>query len=227
VLTGGLDRGAHAAGRRDPGDPEARSGARGLDEDRKLQDLDLGHRPVRVAQPFAVGDDDIGTHAQPRGLEDDLHQVLVHHRRGGSHPGADVAHVREVEQALDRPVLTERPVQQGEDDVDLAEIAWRLPRLVHDEPALLTTGRDEHARRVRVDAGTMPTGQAELLGIIGGQHPVPVAGDADGDHVVAVPVQGVQDAGRGGTGDLVLGRAAPEDEGHAEPVRCLVRVHRR
>ena len=50
-----------------------------------------------------------------------LEDVLVHAERRGEHAGADVGHAGELEQALHRPVLAERPVEHGEDDVDVAE----------------------------------------------------------------------------------------------------------
>ena len=45
------------------------------------------------------------------------------------HARADVGHAGELEQPLHRAVLAERPVQHGEDDVDLAE--HRRRRLAH------------------------------------------------------------------------------------------------
>ncbi len=69
------------------------------------------------------------------------------------HARPDVAHVGELEQALDRAVLAERPVQQREDDVDLAEGARRLAGLVHDEGSVGGAGRHEDARGVGVDLG--------------------------------------------------------------------------
>ena len=47
--------------------------------------------------------------------------MLVHADRGREHARADVAHVGELEEALHRAVLAERAVQDGEDDIDLAE----------------------------------------------------------------------------------------------------------
>ena len=96
--------------------------------------------------PLPVGDDDVRADRQAVAGEDDLHVVLVHHHRGREHAGPDVADVRELEHALQRAVLAERPVQQREDDVDLAELARRLPGLEHRQRPLGGAQRDEHAR---------------------------------------------------------------------------------
>ena len=50
-----------------------------------------------------------------------LEEVLVHAERRAEHARADVGHACELEQALHRPVLAERPVQHREDDVDVGE----------------------------------------------------------------------------------------------------------
>jgi hypothetical protein len=53
--------------------------------------------------------------------QDGLTEVLVHADGGGGDARPDVGHARELEQALHRPVLAERPVQDRQHDVDLAE----------------------------------------------------------------------------------------------------------
>ena len=53
--------------------------------------------------------------------------------RGGEHAGADVPHAGHLEHALDGAVLAPRPVQQREDDVDLAEGPRRLAGLGDDQ----------------------------------------------------------------------------------------------
>ena len=54
-------------------------------------------------------------------------------RGGGEHAGADVPDAGQLEQALDGAVLAERPVQQREDHVDLAEGPRHLAGLQDDE----------------------------------------------------------------------------------------------
>ena len=52
---------------------------------------------------------------------DALEEVLVHAEGRGGDAGAHVGHARELEQALHRPVLPERTVQDRQHDLDLAE----------------------------------------------------------------------------------------------------------
>ena len=99
-----------------------------------------------------------------RALEDHLHEVLVHARRGGEHAGADVADVRELEQSLDRAVLAERPVQQREHDVDLAQAVRHLARLLDGEGALRAAERHHHAGVGGLDLRGVPGGQLEVRG---------------------------------------------------------------
>ena len=61
--------------------------------------------------------------------EHDLHQRLVHSQSRGGDAGADVRHVGELEQALNRAVLAVWPVQDGEDDVEMQTGDRRLGRL--------------------------------------------------------------------------------------------------
>ena len=55
---------------------------------------------------------------QAAGGEHHLHRRLVHADGRRQHAGADVRHVRELEQALDRAVFAVRAVQHGKDDVE-------------------------------------------------------------------------------------------------------------
>ena len=147
--------------------------------------------------------------------------MLVHHRRGCRDARPDVAHVGEVEQPLDRAVLAERAVQQGEDDVDLAEGARRLAGLVDDEGAVGRARRHDDARRGGVDLRDVAGGQPKRGRVVGREHPVAVPGDADGHDVVLGPVERLEHAGGRGARHRVLGGAAPEDEGDAGPAGRL------
>ena len=75
----------------------------------------------------ASRDHDVRPDRQAGAGQQDLHELLVHRRRRGEDAGPDVGHVGQLEQALQRAVLAERPVQQREDHVDLAERARHLP----------------------------------------------------------------------------------------------------
>ena len=71
----------------------------------------------RVAEPDRVVARD-GDAAVPQDL---LEEVLVHREGGGGDSRPDVGDVGQLEQALHRPILAEGPVQDGQNDVDLAE----------------------------------------------------------------------------------------------------------
>ena len=93
-------------------DSDRRAEPRGLHEHRVAERVG---ELVAEAQRDVAGDRDAAvTHHL-------LEEVLVHAERRGSDAGADVGHVREVEQALHCSVLAERPVEERQDDVDLAE----------------------------------------------------------------------------------------------------------
>ena len=112
--------------------------------------------------------------------EDQLHVVLVHHHRGGEHARPDVADVRQLEHALQGAVLAERPVQQREHDVDLAELARRLARLEDRQRPVGGAERHEHAGAVAVDLGHVARAQLQRRRLVGDEHPAAVLGDADG-----------------------------------------------
>ena len=57
----------------------------------------------------------------PLSRSTDLNRSLSMHRRRRRHAGADVGHVRELEQPLHRPVLAERPMEHREDHVHAGE----------------------------------------------------------------------------------------------------------
>ena len=101
-----------------PGDAQARAAARRLDEDRVVQRRHGFQAGGLVPSPLGRGDRDERPDRQSGRGQHQLHVVLVHPDRAGQHPGADVAGAHHLEQALDRAVLTERPVQQRDRDVD-------------------------------------------------------------------------------------------------------------
>jgi hypothetical protein len=154
--------------------------------------------------------------------EDDLHVVLVHAGGGGEDARADVAHVGEVEEALERPVLTERTVQQREDDVDGAELPRRLTCLEHGERGLPRRQRQDDVRVARLDLGRAARRQLEAGRVVGGEHPLAVASDADGHDLVLAAVDGSQHPRCGGAGDGMLGGTSSEDDGDARAAARLV-----
>ena len=77
-----------------------------------------------------------------------------------STPAPDVAHVGQLEQALQRAVLAERAVQQREDDVDLAEHARQLPGLEHLDVAVVDRLREQHVRGGVLHLRQVPVGRS-------------------------------------------------------------------
>ena len=100
-------------------DPDGGAEAGRLDEHR------IAERIVdRIAEPDRV----MARHRDAAVAHDLLEQVLVHRERGRRDAGADVGDVGELQQPLHRPVLAERAVQDGKDDVHLAERRRRRAR---------------------------------------------------------------------------------------------------
>ena len=169
------------------GDADARAAAGGLHEQREAERRRRGRGTPSGSRSHsrAVTVTD-GITGSPAACEHDLHVGLVHADRGGEHAGADVADAGHLEHPLDGAVLAPRPVQQREDDVDLAERA---------AAAATARGRPGRSRRrladqgdrgaVAVDAGQLVGAlDPQPLGVAGLQHPAAVGGDADRHHVV-------------------------------------------
>ena len=74
-----------------------------------------------MLEGVTVPERDALRHGDPAVAEHRLEEVLVHAERGGGDTRADVRETGELEKALYRPVLAERPVQDGEHDVDFGE----------------------------------------------------------------------------------------------------------
>ena len=142
--------------------------------------------------------------------------VLVHRCRRREHAGADVRNSGELEQALQRPVLAVGTVQQRKHDVDGTEVVRHLA-LVEDDEALRgrVAGQDECGAS-RVDGRQLPSGQGQRGGVVGGQNPPALGGDADGHHVETVAVDRGQHAAGRDARDRVLGAAAAEHDGHPQ-----------
>ena len=92
--------------------------------------LDRRERLRAAAFPVDAADDRIRADRQAVRGEHDLHDPLVHADRGREHAGADVRHVGELEQPLDRAVLAVGSVQDREDHVEVEAGHDRLSRAV-------------------------------------------------------------------------------------------------
>ena len=215
VLRGGRDGGRQVGQVGHPGDAQAGPGARGLDEQRQPELGDARRDAVGVAVQLAREHHAERADGQAVAREHQLHHVLVHADRGREHPGADVPHVGQLEQALQRAVLAERAVQQREDDVDLAEHPRQLPGLEHLDVAVVDRLRQQHVRGGVLDLRQAPVGDRPALGVVVGEHPAAGGRDAHGEDVVAVAVDGAQHAAGGRAADRVLAGAAAEQDHHA------------
>ena len=95
-----------------------------LDEHGQPELADLGERGVAVGQ---VALRRAARGSRPAGRPRVRHQLLegdlVHAQRRGEHARPDVGNVEALEQALDGPVLAERPVQDREHDVGARDAA--------------------------------------------------------------------------------------------------------
>ena len=153
----------------DPGDPDARAEARGLDPERRAE-AGAALAPALLADR---GELDLGNAAVG---EEPLQRQLVHADRRGEDVGADVGQVEPLEQPLGAAVLAERAVQGGEGDVGAEQAVARaqLDRPAVAEPAALAG--DGHPQRL----------MARLLeaagdGLPGAQRDIVLGGTAAGD----------------------------------------------
>ncbi len=179
----------------------------------------------RVLLPLARPDDLVRADGEAEGDEDPLHVLLVLADGGGEDARADVRDAGELQEALEGAVLAVRAVEHREDHVDLTEGARHGAGLGQDDLAVgRVDGEDDAAllglgevRDVRQGA----VGDGHALRGVGGERPAPVRRDADGQHVVLVPVDGAQDGAGRDDGDGVLGAASAEDDGHARLAEAL------
>src|SRR5438876_1262148 len=210
----------------DLADPDGRAEIRRLDEAGEAEGLrDPARDALGRPPPFVAGHHEVLDDGQAVGLEHRLHRRLVHPDGGGEHARADVGQIGELEEALDRAVLSVRAVEHDDDDVEAAQL---------DGEAAGGLGPGEARRRGAVD-GLGATGERLLDragGIVRGQRhtrlgrerpqrvaahdPAPVARDPDRHHRVTARLERPDDRGRGRERDLVLPRPAAEDDAHAE-----------
>ena len=216
------DRGVEVLGPLDLADAEGRAGPRGLHEQRPaVLRGEVGHLAAggaRVLLPLARPDHRVRADLQPEGGEDALHVLLVHADGGREHARADVGDTGEFEQALQGAVLAVGAVQHREDDVDLAECLGHGAGLGVDHLAAARVHRQQHRALLvgdLLDRGHPALFDGHPLGLVRGQRPAALAGDADRQDVVLVAVDGPQHAGRGHHGHAVLGAAPAEDDGDA------------
>ena len=129
---------------------------------------------------------------------------LVHRHSRAQHASTDVRHVGQLEHALHRAVLAERPVQQRHDNCAPAA----------DRKAAGSGGEGRgrgHGLTRRIQAAgqrVRPFGQRRQR--TGGDRPRAVAGDADGRDPILRRIGSAQHVCGGGAADVVLGRLPAE-----------------
>lgn len=223
-MAAGLGEGrVEVRGAVDLGDADGGAAAGGLHEERPAvltgEVGDAGPGGGLAGGPLAGADHQVRADRQPEGGEDPLHVLLVLADGGGEHPGADVGDAGQFQEALERAVLAVGAVQDGEDDVDVAEDLRHRARLAVDDLAAPGgDGEDDGALAglgEARDVGDGALGDRHPRGLVGGEHPAALGGDADGQDVVPGAVDGAQDGAAGDHGDAVLGAAPAEDDGDA------------
>ena len=101
-----------------------------LDEHREAQPaFELGGDDIALQLPVVPQHDAIVADGQAAGREEHLGQRLVHAERGRGDAGADVGHVGEFEQALNRAVFAVRTVEHRKNDVEVEARHRRFGRL--------------------------------------------------------------------------------------------------
>ncbi len=197
----GRPRSSSSAVRPRLGDADGRAEPGGLDEHRVA---------VRVLDGIARAQRHVARDRDAAVAQHGLEQVLVHAERRRGDARADVRDACQLQQPLHRPVLAERAVQDGQDDVHLAERRGGA-----------VGGHREGGSGPGADRGRR--GRRE--------RPPTVAADLDHGRLVAGGIERLDHRGGRGERDLVLARAASGEHGDAEARsrerRCRVRRRRR
>ncbi len=191
--------------------------------------FELAGDDVALTLPVAPQHDAIVADRQAAGREEHLGQRLVHAERGRGDAGADVGHVGELEQALDRAVFAVRSVQHRKDDVEVEARHRRFGRFGRGLGGALD-GENRLVARTRHEmdlaAGTNLARRLDprLLDDFGrrgrdrrlvGERPASVLLDADGDRLVPMAIEiGKHRRGRGER-DLMFARSSTVE--HANP----------
>ena len=154
------------------------------------------------------------TDRQPLGRPQLLGEFLVHAGRRRQHPGPHIRHAGQFEQALDGAVLAIGAVEHRKDHVDGGQhFAGALTQRHQLTPPSGVGGQRQLGAGRPVHPGQRAVGDGQRLGLGVGEHPGPLGGDADGDHLEALGVEVAQDAACRDAGDRVLGTAAAVDDG--------------
>jgi len=214
-----LQRLGEFTGLLDLADPHRRPLVGRLDEQRQPQVRDQRlHVHVRR---FVAADAHPRRHRQPRIAQQPLGHVLVHGRRRAQHRRTDEGQVGHAQQPLQRAVLAQRPVHDGQHHIDLAERGGRIHRL---QLRLPGTGphRQRRAGRVQRDACRVIGIDQEGIGLA--EVPLALLVDAHQHRLEALAIKRIEDVLRRLQRHFVLGRHAPENDPDPGPchARCPV-----
>ena len=160
----------------------------------------------RAASP----DRHVARHRDRTVAQHGLEQILVHRQRRGCHARPDVGDARELQHPLDAPVLAERPVQHGEDDVGRGERLLVMGLNGAGKTSLLRI----LAGVTEADAGTFRLGSGVSLGYYAQEHEGIVPGRTVFSHVRESAVDADDQALRSLLGMFGLtGEVAHQDAG--------------
>ena len=181
--------------------------------------LERRERRFSVAFPVVPQHDPVRTDRQAVRGEDELHDRLVHADRRRQHARADIGHVGELEQPLNRAVFTVGAVQHRKDDVEVqpghggaAEIVVEPGRAAIDRQHRLLARPRDHVHFAAV-AQRPRRVEPRLLDDLGRRHrrrrlvrqaPAAVLLDPDGNAFVPLLVEMREDGGCRRERNLVL-----------------------
>ena len=176
---------------------------------------------------------------QAGGGEETLHGVLVHGGGGAENARADVGDVGQLEEALDGSVLAEGAVQHGEDDVERGGERVAGLRKIGPGAAFEAVGGAPHrggagiwsgSPQRRTAAAVANSASASLAALEQRRRgaassrrwasvaaePAALLVDGDGDDLVLLAVDGLEDGGGREQRDFVLAGAAAKENANAE-----------
>ena len=136
-------------------------------------------------------DHDVRCRGDARSPQEHLGDLLVHASGTGQHPAADVGKAHHLQHALDGPVLAVGPVQQRQDDIDLAQ-GLRPRGAEYRELASSQGGAEPSPPQALGGDGHRGAVVAELEGsrIVLDEQPLALGRDTHRKNLVAVTVDG-------------------------------------
>jgi len=158
--------------------------------------------PVDVAEPEEIDGGDALLAA------DMLLDDLVHGHGRAEHAGADIGDIHQFEQPLQGAIFAEGSVQGGKNHIQLFNRQQAGGALLHQQLMAAGVGGKQGGQ-----AGAMVL---EFCERIFTRNPCSLLGDADGNDLVLVFVQRLDDRGGGDQGDLMLTRPAAKDDPHTQ-----------